>query len=408
MKYKLDTLKNALFLKSGINILKYLEIILITPLLIKSLGSGFADYLFIISTFNVIFFLDFNLQNYGVNLLYNREGSKFKLIFYSSYLKLFFPLVLITITLLLLLNFKTINLAWYLLGLQVVFIFLSAQWGSFISSSKGFFFTNLISVSYNLINILLILCLTPGSILGLSILKLSSGFLLFLSTIIFLKLNFKDFSFIPKFKFNLKSYIKIWKLALVTKEYSFQKAIEFINVNFLALLIIPFDKMLGTQLIIIKSVLSISVFATNFFVSIYQQMFLNKGNSKLILKIFKFNNISFIILTFIIIGFFKFEFLNLIKHFFNFGVSILSIKSELIYLLVFYVLFINLNKQQNIKRNTRLLSMKLLSIPTIIYISIFFLFSIFKSLNTTLILSVFLFCEILYFIILKKGLNEDV
>ena len=182
MKYKLDTLKNALFLKSGINILKYLEIILITPLLIKSLGSGFADYLFIISTFNVIFFLDFNLQNYGVNLLYNREGSKFKLIFYSSYLKLFFPLVLITITLLLLLNFKTINLAWYLLGLQVVFIFLSAQWGSFISSSKGFFFTNLISVSYNLINILLILCLTPGSILGLSILKLSSGFLLFLST----------------------------------------------------------------------------------------------------------------------------------------------------------------------------------------------------------------------------------
>ena len=409
MIYKVDNLKNALLLKTGINVLKYLEIILIVPLLIKNLNTEYAEYLFIVASLNIIFFFDFNLQNYGVNLLYRKNSTRTKLIFYSEYLRLFFPLIVLVVVVLLVLNFSQLNYAWLLISFLFLLNFYSAQWGSFITSSKGFYYSSLISLGYNSLNIFLILLLDPKTLLSLAFIKFSTSLLLFVVTILYIKLNFNNFALFPLINLNLKSYKKIIDIAFITKEYSFQKGIEFINGNFLALLIIPFDKILGTQLIVIKSVLSITVFITNFFVKIYQQLFLNKVNSNLISNLFKVNNALFLFTAVFISIFYMNDFLLIIKNYFNFDDTILHINSELVFLLIAQVLFINLNKQLNIKRNTRLLSMTFLIIPTVIYISIFIFFVSFKSMfDPELILLTLVVCEIFYYLSLKKGLDESV
>lgn len=409
MIYKVDSLKNALLLKTGINVLKYLEIILIVPLLIKNLNTEYAEYLFIVASLNILFFFDFNLQNYGVNLLYRKNSSRTKLIFYSEYLRLFFPLIVLVVLVLLSLNFSQLNYAWLLISFLFLLNFYSAQWGSFITSSRGFYYSSLISLGYNSLNIFLILLLDPKTLLSLAFIKFSTSLLLFVVTILYVKLNFNNFSLFPLINLNLKSYKKIIDIAFITKEYSFQKGIEFINGNFLALLIIPFDKILGTQLIVIKSVLSITVFITNFFVKIYQQLFLNKLNSNLISNLFKINNSLFLFTALFVSIFYMKDFLFIIKNYFNFDNTILHINSELVFLLIAQVFFINLNKQLNIKRNTRLLSMTFLIIPTTIYISIFIFFVSFKSVfDPELILLTLVACEIFYYLALKKGLNESV
>lgn len=407
MKNKLDTLRNAFLIQTGINISKALEILIVVPLLIKYLDKSYSDYLYFLSLLNFILFFDFNLQNYGVNLLYKKKSDIIKISFYSGYLRLFIPLTLIYIIFITLFNNSLISIEWIIMVLFMIFNFISAQLGSLLSSTKGFFYTNTISLVYNYLTIFLIIFIVPNNLNEFVLIKLFTSIILILSLLTTIKKYYKNFKIYTTKKLNFRSYKKIKNLLVTTKEYTFQKIIEFINANFLALIIIPIDKVLGLQLIVIKSLFSISVFATNFFVSIYQQMFLNDGNKNFAEISFRLINILYLIVVIFILLFIYDDLLLLIKNYYNFDSTFLTIKPRIVLLISLLVFQININKQMNIKRNTRLMSLNKLMYPVILYLITFLALKFFNiTKSPELIILLFLVCEFFYYLTQKIGFKK--
>jgi hypothetical protein len=400
MNLKPDTFKRAILLQSGINISKYFYSFLIIPILIFNLKDLYAKYLYIISIFNIIFLFDFNLQNYGINLLYNSKFTLIKTKFFLYYLILFLPIILFVSIILLYFKFN-FNVDWWIYIILFYFFlnFLSAQLGSLISTLHGFYYTNLFSFFYNFGLIITLFIFKPYNIYVFVTINFFWSFLLLIFNWLILKKNIENLKY--KFKFRIKSFKKLYYLLITTKEYTFQRIVEYINTNYLPLLIIPINPSAGLLLIIFKTVFSVSIFITNFFIYIYQQLYLNKGNHILINRIFFLINIfSLSIFSFILLFFSKY-FIKIVSDYFNLQISIISI--NFLWLILLHTVLININKQFNIKRNVKNLNKQNLVYPVILHVLMFCTFFTFSNFfNIQIILISFIISEFYYFLIQYK------
>ena len=402
MNYKPDTLKKALALQTGINVSKYLYSFFIVPLLILNLKDNYIKFINVLSVLNLIFLFDFNLQNYGVNIFYKSKSNILKTKYFLSYIILFIPIVFFVSLILFYFQIGHKFEYWFIIIIfYLILNFISAQFGSLITTLKGFYFTNLISFIYNFGLVSTLFVIKPVNIIYFILINIIWSIIMFSFFIIIILSCTKNINL--KIKLNLKSYYKIYLLLIKTKEYTYQKIVEYINTNYIAILILPLNGILGLQLIIFKSIFSISIFVTNFFVSIYQQLFLNNGYHSLINKIFFLNNIISSLLFFVILIYFSNPFINLVLDYFHFNMNDNIININYLWCLLIHTNLININKQYNIKRNVQNLNKENMIYPIILFIFLFLFFITFPyKINILYIFISFIIAEIFYFVIQFK------
>lgn len=385
-------IKQNIFLRASINqviinFIKYSELLILIPILMRKMGTDYANYLEAVSLFSWLVFLDLNLPNFIVNTLEKINLKRLlKLVFYKI-----FPLTFILGSIIIFFTEFTqiLFLSLLLVSIQISNGIISG----YIKKYNGFNIYYKVAINFNLISFVSVILIMPENAFSYLLLKVFLGIFLLLCYLFMLRHSKSN---------NSESQINIFKYIFLTKEYTTQRFMEYINGNAIGLLLVPINANYALTIYTYKTILNLPVAISNIFVQIYHQTMIEKGQFKKELTFFVIGvTLPLIILTlFLLLGSFNF----LINNYF--GLSI-NIQKQHIVILSIWSLFTALNKRFNIKRQIANQSKKAIVYFVIIAVTALLISRISINSFSSFLL---LFCslEFIYLMLLNFNLKKHI